>query len=181
MPHPNSLMYNAYPIPFWPMKVYWTLKKVRLTRSRQSESYCIISLNRQLPLSWSETSPLLLRITLMPRSAEPMSLFQDSIIEREIMPLFIHSEKRVSLTIRSPFGILWKSLSGERLAKWVYLIGKRNLKGSWFLSLIIRMVHFRYLRVPVSMLFSLYNKLLRINTSLYFEYKLMEDLTQKTA
>jgi hypothetical protein len=28
MPHPNSLMYNAYPIPFWPMKMYWTLKKV---------------------------------------------------------------------------------------------------------------------------------------------------------
>ena len=28
MPHPNSLMYNVYAIPFWPMKVYWTLKKV---------------------------------------------------------------------------------------------------------------------------------------------------------
>ena len=31
MPHPNSLMYNAYPIPFWPMKVYWTLRKVTTT------------------------------------------------------------------------------------------------------------------------------------------------------
>jgi len=28
MPHPNSLMYNVYVIPFWPMKAYWTLKKV---------------------------------------------------------------------------------------------------------------------------------------------------------
>lgn len=28
MPHPNSLMYNVYVIPFWPMKVYWTLRKV---------------------------------------------------------------------------------------------------------------------------------------------------------
>lgn len=27
MPHPNSLMYNVYVIPFWPMKAYWTLKK----------------------------------------------------------------------------------------------------------------------------------------------------------
>ena len=30
MPHPNSLMYNVYAVPFWPMKVYWTLKKVIL-------------------------------------------------------------------------------------------------------------------------------------------------------
>ena len=30
MPHPNSLMYNVYVIPFLPMKVYWTLKKVRV-------------------------------------------------------------------------------------------------------------------------------------------------------
>ena len=30
MPHPNSLMYNAYPIPFWPMKVYWTLRKAAM-------------------------------------------------------------------------------------------------------------------------------------------------------
>lgn len=28
MPHPNSLMYNVYVVPFWPMKVYWTLRKV---------------------------------------------------------------------------------------------------------------------------------------------------------
>ena len=26
MPHPNSLMYNVYPI-FWPMKVYWFMRK----------------------------------------------------------------------------------------------------------------------------------------------------------
>ena len=26
MPHPNSLMYNVYPI-FWPMKVYWFCRK----------------------------------------------------------------------------------------------------------------------------------------------------------
>lgn len=31
MPHPNSLMYNVYAVPFWPMKVYWTLKKVIYT------------------------------------------------------------------------------------------------------------------------------------------------------
>ena len=31
MPHPNSLMYNVYAVPFWPMKVYWTLKKVIFT------------------------------------------------------------------------------------------------------------------------------------------------------
>ena len=30
MPHPNSLMYNVYVVPFWPMKVYWTVKKVRV-------------------------------------------------------------------------------------------------------------------------------------------------------
>lgn len=30
MPHPNSLMYNVYVVPFWPMKVYWTLRKVSL-------------------------------------------------------------------------------------------------------------------------------------------------------
>ena len=27
MPHENSLMYNVYIIPFWPMKAWWTLKK----------------------------------------------------------------------------------------------------------------------------------------------------------
>ena len=26
MPHPNSLMYNVYPI-FWPMKVFWFTRK----------------------------------------------------------------------------------------------------------------------------------------------------------
>jgi hypothetical protein len=31
MPHPNSLMYNVYVIPFWPMKAYWTIKKVSET------------------------------------------------------------------------------------------------------------------------------------------------------
>ena len=28
-PHPNSLMYNTYPI-FWPMKLWWTSRKVSL-------------------------------------------------------------------------------------------------------------------------------------------------------
>jgi hypothetical protein len=27
MPHPNSLMYNVYVVPFWPMKIYWFLRK----------------------------------------------------------------------------------------------------------------------------------------------------------
>ena len=27
MPHPNSLMYNVYIIPFYPMKVYWFTAK----------------------------------------------------------------------------------------------------------------------------------------------------------
>ena len=27
MPHPNSLMYNVYVIPFWPMKVFWFCRK----------------------------------------------------------------------------------------------------------------------------------------------------------
>ena len=27
MPHPNSLMYNVYVIPFWPMKVFWFFRK----------------------------------------------------------------------------------------------------------------------------------------------------------
>lgn len=27
MPHPNSLMYNVYVVPFWPMKVFWTVRK----------------------------------------------------------------------------------------------------------------------------------------------------------
>ena len=30
MPHPNSLMYNVYAIPFWPCKVYWTLRKATI-------------------------------------------------------------------------------------------------------------------------------------------------------
>ena len=28
MVHQNSLMYNVYAIPFYPMKVYWFVKKV---------------------------------------------------------------------------------------------------------------------------------------------------------
>ncbi len=28
MPHPNSLMFNVYVIPFYPMKVYWFFRKV---------------------------------------------------------------------------------------------------------------------------------------------------------
>jgi len=28
MPHPNSLMYNVYVVPFWPMKMYWAVAKV---------------------------------------------------------------------------------------------------------------------------------------------------------
>lgn len=30
MVHQNSLMYNVYAIPFYPMKVYWFFKKVSL-------------------------------------------------------------------------------------------------------------------------------------------------------
>ncbi len=30
MPHPNSLTYNVFVFPFYPMKVYWFLRKVRL-------------------------------------------------------------------------------------------------------------------------------------------------------
>ena len=37
MPHPNSLMYNVYIIPFYPLKAYWFVRKVSgaraLTRS----------------------------------------------------------------------------------------------------------------------------------------------------
>ena len=29
-PHPNSLMFNVYPI-FWPFKVYWFFRKVSPT------------------------------------------------------------------------------------------------------------------------------------------------------
>ena len=31
-PHPNSLMFNAYPI-FWPFKGYWTLRKVSISNT----------------------------------------------------------------------------------------------------------------------------------------------------
>ena len=27
MPHPNSIMYNVYIFPFWPMKAYWFMAK----------------------------------------------------------------------------------------------------------------------------------------------------------
>ena len=27
MPHPNSLMYNVYLVPFLPMKVFWFMRK----------------------------------------------------------------------------------------------------------------------------------------------------------
>ena len=36
MPHPNSLMYNVYVIPFLPMKVYWTLAKVSQSSLRMA-------------------------------------------------------------------------------------------------------------------------------------------------
>ena len=35
MPHPNSLMYNVYIIPFYPAKVYWfTMKSLQLLTLR---------------------------------------------------------------------------------------------------------------------------------------------------
>lgn len=75
MPHPNSLMYNVYVIPFWPMKVYWTIRKV-------SGALCLTRDDfRQSRSSRSTISRPLLRTTLTPRSQEPTSRSRASTTE----------------------------------------------------------------------------------------------------
>jgi len=84
MPHPNSLMYNVYVVPFWPMKVYWTLRKVSPLVSGSRDVYMFY---RQWKSCLFRTSPLPPRTILMPRSQELTFRFQDSIIERDISSL----------------------------------------------------------------------------------------------
>lgn len=37
MPHPNSLMFNVYVIPFWPMKMYWFTRKVSCVKVNDTD------------------------------------------------------------------------------------------------------------------------------------------------
>ena len=120
MPHPNSLMYNVYAIPFWPMKVYWTLRKVINSKSWNVESNpsflcvdCEYRVDQRLPHpSWEP-----------PWCQDQQSLHYDSRTPSlnviKSLPLSSGGttvQERVSLTTNSPDRSLTKSAMIERVS-----------------------------------------------------------------
>ena len=64
IPHPNSLMFNAFP-PFWALKAFWFTRKVSYL-SNQLQILMQLSPRRLVNSSCSGTSPSLPKATLMP-------------------------------------------------------------------------------------------------------------------
>ena len=61
-PHPNSLLFNAFP-GFWPFKMFWFFRKVSRPIANLNDSYNISLLYRLVRFSSSKTSLPLLRAT----------------------------------------------------------------------------------------------------------------------